>query len=144
MFFSKGQFRAREPPVPDFETENKSKFGGIIEMRNYKCNAMMIGQRLKEARMNNKTGMTQLNFAEEIGVYVSNISKIEQGLRLPSIEILYEYMNHFDVDANQLLGCDPVNRYEQVSIDNKIAALPNEAREYLTVVILEMINRYPR
>ena len=42
---------------------------------------MTIGQRLKDARINSKNGMTQLGFAEEIGVCVSNISKTEQGLR---------------------------------------------------------------
>ena len=112
-------------------------------MRDYKCDAMIIGQRLKDARMGSKNGMTQLNFAEEIGVYVSNISKIEQGVRLPSIEILYEYMNHFDVDANQLLGCDEMNQKKQDSIDSRLALLPPEVREYLTSVIWEMINRYP-
>ena len=112
-------------------------------MRNYKCDAMIIGQRLKDVRMNGKNGMTQLNFAEEIGVYVSNISKIEQGVRLPSIEILYEYMNHFDVDANRLLGCDEMNQKKQESIDNRLEMLPLEVREYLTCVIGEMINRYP-
>ena len=55
-------------------------------MRNYKCDAMAIGQRLKDARLSSKKGMTQLGFAEEIGVCVSNISKTEQGLRLPTIE----------------------------------------------------------
>ena len=50
-------------------------------MRNYKCDAMAIGQRLKDARLSSKKGMTQLGFAEEIGVCVSNISKTEQGLR---------------------------------------------------------------
>ncbi len=112
-------------------------------MRNYKCDAMIIGQRLKDARMNGKNGMTQLTFAEEIGVYVSNISKIEQGLRLPSLEILYEYMNHFDVDANRLLGCDETDEYNQKSIDDRLAMLPPEVREYLTSIFREMINRYP-
>ena len=28
MLFYRRQFRARNPPVPDFETENNSKFGG--------------------------------------------------------------------------------------------------------------------
>ena len=28
MLFYRRQFNAREPPVPDFETENNSKFGG--------------------------------------------------------------------------------------------------------------------
>ena len=112
-------------------------------MRDYKCDAMIIGQRLKDARLSSKNGMTQLNFAEEIGVYVSNISKIEQGVRLPSIEILYEYMNHFDVDANQLLGCNEMNQKKPDSIDSRLAMLPPEVREYLTSVIWEMINHYP-
>ena len=38
---------------------------------------MAIGQRLKDARLSSKKGMTQLGFAEEIGVCVSNISKTE-------------------------------------------------------------------
>ena len=112
-------------------------------MRDYKCDAMIIGQRLKDTRMSSKNGMTQLNFAEEIGVYVSNISKIEQGVRLPSIEILYEYMNLFDVDANRLIGCDEMNQKKQQSIDGRLAVLPPEVREYLTSLIWEMINRYP-
>ncbi|MBR4982933.1 MAG: helix-turn-helix transcriptional regulator [Lachnospiraceae bacterium] len=73
-------------------------------MRNYKCDAMVIGQRLKDARLSSKKGMTQLGFAEEIGVCVSNISKTEQGLRLPTIDLLFEYMNYFDKEANELLG----------------------------------------
>lgn len=28
MFFNRRQSKAREPPAPDFETENNSKFGG--------------------------------------------------------------------------------------------------------------------
>ena len=54
-------------------------------MRNYKCDATAIGQRLKDARLSSKKGMTQLGFAEEIGVCVSNISKTEQGLLLPKL-----------------------------------------------------------
>ena len=46
-------------------------------MRNYKCDAMAIGQRLEDARLSSKKGMTQLGFAEEIGVCVSNISNVE-------------------------------------------------------------------
>lgn len=28
MFFYKKRYKAREPPVPDFEAENNAKFGG--------------------------------------------------------------------------------------------------------------------
>lgn len=47
-------------------------------MRTYKCDAMTIGQRLKDARLSSKNGMMQLGFAEEIGVCVSNISKTDK------------------------------------------------------------------
>ena len=75
-------------------------------MRNYKCDPLMMGQRLKELRRNAKNSMSQLAFAEEIGTCLGNISKIEQGLRFPTMEILYDYMNYFDGDENLLCGCD--------------------------------------
>ena len=35
-------------------------------MRNYKCDPLMMGQRLKELRRNAENSMSQLAFAEEI------------------------------------------------------------------------------
>ena len=35
-------------------------------MRNYKCDPLMMGQRLKELRRNAKNSMSQLAFAEEM------------------------------------------------------------------------------
>lgn len=110
-------------------------------MRNYKCDAMAIGQRLKDARLSSKKGMTQLGFAEEIGVCVSNISKTEQGLRLPTIDLLFEYMNYFDKEANELLG---TYGDDQNSIDSHLAKLPPEARQYLHSIFMDMIDKYPR
>ena len=31
MFFNRRQSKAREPPAPDVETENNSKFGGYYK-----------------------------------------------------------------------------------------------------------------
>ena len=31
MLFNRKRYKAREPPVPDFETENNSKFGGYYK-----------------------------------------------------------------------------------------------------------------
>ena len=109
-------------------------------MRNYRCDALELGQRLKDARLHARKGMTQLRFAEEIGVCVSNISKVEQGVRMPTLDLLFEYMNYFDKDANELLGvCGAQN-----SIDAKLIKLPPEARQYLIRIFAEMIDRYPR
>lgn len=48
----------------------------------------MMGQRLKELRRNAENSMSQLAFAEEIGTCLGNISKIEQGLRFPTMETM--------------------------------------------------------
>ena len=109
-------------------------------MRNYKCDAMVIGQRLKDARLNSKRGITQLGFAEEIGVCVSNISKTEQGLRMPTIDLLFEYMNYFDKDANELLGIYDGGKN---SIDARLEKLPPDVRKYLFDIFVEMIEKFP-
>ena len=109
-------------------------------MRNYKCDAMAIGQRLKDARLNSKRAMTQLGFAEEIGVCVSNISKTEQGLRMPTIDLLFEYMNYFDKDANELFG---IYDGEKNSIDARLEKLPPYTRKYLFEIFVEMIEKFP-
>ena len=111
-------------------------------MRNYKCDQLMMGQRLKDLRRNAKNSMSQLEFAEEIGTCLGNISKIEQGLRFPTMEILYDYMNYFDGDANSLCGCDESQNRED-SIDAKLKKLPPAVRDYLTAIFVEMIKKYP-
>ena len=111
-------------------------------MRNYKGDPLMMGQRLKELRRNAKNSMSQLTFAEEIGTCLGNISKIEQGLRFPTMEILYDYINYFDGDANSLCGCDESQNRED-SIDAKLKKLPPAARNYLTGIFVEMIEKYP-
>lgn len=112
-------------------------------MRNYKGDPLMMGQRLKELRRNAKNSMSQLAFAEEIGTCLGNISKIEQGLRFPTMEILYDYMNYFDEDANLLCGCDIENQNREDSIDARLEKLPPAVRDYLTVILVEMIEKCP-
>ena len=112
-------------------------------MRNYKGGPLMMGQRLKELRRNAKNSMSQLAFAEEIGTCLGNISKIEQGLRFPTMEILYDYMNYFDEDANLLCGCDIENQNREDSIDARLEKLPPAVRDYLTVICVEMIEKCP-
>ena len=112
-------------------------------MKNYKCDPLMMGQRLKDLRRNAKNSMSQLAFAEEIGTCLGNISKIEQGLRFPTMEILYDYMNYFDGDANLLCGCDIEDQNMEDSVDARLEKLPLTVRNYLTAIFIEMIEKYP-
>ena len=62
-------------------------------------------------------------------------------MRLPTMDLLFEYMNYFDKEANELLG---IYGEGQNSIDSRLANLPPEARQYLQRIFMEMIDKYPR
>ena len=55
--------------------------------------------------------------------------------------LLFEYMNYFDKEANELLGTYGDG---QNSIDSRLAKLPPEARQYLHSIFMDMIDKYPR
>lgn len=57
------------------------------------------------------------------------------------MDLLFEYMNYFDKEANELLG---IYGEGQNSIDSRLANLPPEARQYLQRIFMEMIDKYPR
>ena len=57
------------------------------------------------------------------------------------MDLLFEYMNYFDKEANELLG---IYGEGQNSIDSRLANLPPEARQHLQRIFMEMIDKYPR
>lgn len=110
-------------------------------MRNYTCNPETIGSNLKRARLSAAKSMTQLDFALEVGLTDSVIGRIERGLRYPTIEILFDYMNKFDVDANVLLGCESFPEVEPCdSVDARLQALDDKTKAHLYKVFMEMID----
>lgn len=110
-------------------------------MRNYTCDPETIGNNLKRARLNAAKPMTQLDFALEVGLTDSVIGRIERGLRYPTIEILFDYMNKFNVDANVLLGCEPFPEVEACnSVDARLQELDDKTRMHLYKVFMEMID----
>ncbi len=61
-----------------------------------------IGQRIKDYRINKN--MTQIEFAEAMGVNPKNLSKIENGERGISETMLYNLYQRFsDFDAKEIL-----------------------------------------
>lgn len=65
-----------------------------------------IGKRVKEAR--EKSGMTQADLSEKVGVSVTYISSIERGLSFPRGEVLVGILNALNVSAD-FVFCDVVN-----------------------------------
>ena len=79
-------------PIEDLITED---FGAIgTEERNEfenGCEAFIIGEQLKAERL--KAGMTQEQLAAKIGTKKSYISRIENGVIIPSVGIFYRIIN---------------------------------------------------
>lgn len=84
------------------------------------------GQRIKRERM--KAHMTQRELAEEVGVGVPHISKIEAGRERPSDELLERIANLFDVEADELLLA--ARRLPEELLDG-FAADPSRALAFL-------------
>lgn len=63
---------------------------------------MFLGYRLKELRQQKNISQTELG--NLLGVTKVSISGYERGTRIPSMEVLYDILNFFDVSADYLLG----------------------------------------
>jgi len=105
-------------------------------MTKYVCDKYQIGRNMSKARMSSKKSQVAASF--EIGRSESTIAKVESGNRLPSIDMLYDYINEYHVDANFLLGICPPS-----SIDAMLQELDDKAREYLAKVFIKMIKEFP-
>ena len=65
-------------------------------------NYIIIGDRLKEARMNKK--LTQEDLAEKLGVSVPYVSRIERGSTAINLKRLAEICNILDVSEGEILS----------------------------------------
>ena len=63
---------------------------------------MSLSEILKELR--NKSGLSQQDLAEDIGLSKSSISMYEAGEREPSIDVAKRLADYFDVTVDYLLG----------------------------------------
>lgn len=61
-----------------------------------------IGKRIKELRIQNN--MTQSKLANKLGIDRSTLTHYELGMRIPSIDILWEIADIFDVSIDELVG----------------------------------------
>lgn len=82
-----------------FEFANQKNYTNIIS-QNIDLNKM--AKRIKALRMNKN--LTQENFAGEINIKQSLVSKYENGLKLVSTKNLYEICKKYNVSADYLLG----------------------------------------
>lgn len=106
----------------------------------------IIGNTLAELRKN--TGMTQKEFSKILGVSESSIAHYEQGITIPSADMILKYADYFNVNTDYIFGrCNCKVKYSQLNemLTNKmrlsdminiVSDLSKEQRRYLYETIL--------
>lgn len=95
-----------------------------------------VGKRVKEVRK--KSGLTQEDLAEKIGVSTTYISSIERGLSFPRGEVLVGILNALNVPSD-LVFCDVVGaslKQRSCLLYDMIQCLPSGEQ----VKILEVVD----
>ena len=86
----------------------------------------MLNENLEQLRKSK--GLTQEEFALQLGVVRQTISKWEKGLSVPDSEMLIEISERFDVPVSTLLGdtIEPAEKEDLIKIMSDKLALINE------------------
>lgn len=86
-----------------------------------KYDRFAISSTIKDLRENKK--LTQFELAEKLEISTAHYSQIEQGRHGMSLDVLFEIMNFFDVDANTILGVSGQPSYGMKSLDKLIVRM---------------------
>lgn len=74
----------------------------------------MFGDRLKTLR--NRKGLSQSEFAKQIGVSKSSVNMYERGEREPNFETLEAIADYFNVDLDYLMGKSDIENRAKAAI----------------------------
>lgn len=98
--------------------------------------ANVVGQAI--ARQRNRSGLTQEAVAEQLGIGMEAVSRIERGIVVPTIARLIELATVFDCDAADLLTESSTRPTDQAS---HIGALLVELKHADRQLVLELVER---
>lgn len=107
-----------------------------------KYDALIVGENIRALRK--KQGITLEQLSERLEKSVTHMNMIELGNRNISMKLLFQLMNVFEVDANEILEIKQNKKPKNSSIDYELTTLPNEYGEYLKNSFMEMIHSLPR
>ena len=100
-----------------------------------------VGKRVKEVRK--KSGLTQEDLAEKIGVSATYISSIERGLSFPRGEVLVGILNALNVSSD-LVFCDVVGaslKQRSCLLYDMIQCLPSREQVKILEVVDSLIKK---
>ena len=94
-----------------------------------------IGERIKQRR--EELGLTQEQFAEQLGLTTNYISTIERGASFPRYDKLVAIINGLKTSADSIF-CDVIEHtteYRATWLSEKIAGLPPEEQQRILEII---------
>lgn len=92
-------------------------------------NTLIFGTILKELR--EKSGMSQGQLAERIGISKSSISLYELHARMPSVEILAGVAEAFRVSTDYLIGIKKTKSMDLSGLNEDEIKIPENLAEYM-------------
>ena len=100
-----------------------------------------IGRRIKERR--EQLGMTQAEFAEQLGVATNYISTIERGASFPRCEKLIAILNGLETSADAIF-CDVLDysaAYQASTLSERLRDIPAREQKRILEVVDLMIRQ---
>lgn len=94
-----------------------------------------VGDNIRQLR--ESMDMSMADFCEKFGKSQSHMRMVELGHRKISLDMLYDLMEFFDTDADNILGVSA--KAESNSVDALLQKLPVHQRDYIKGVVVYMI-----
>ncbi len=94
-----------------------------------------FGKILKEFRK--KSGLTQEELSEQLGISLKYISRIENGNNGVKTQTLIKYMNILGITPNTIYSNFITNQNikDDISLSKKISSLSNEKKEFISSIV---------
>ena len=94
-----------------------------------------FGKILKEFRK--KSGLTQEELSEQLGISLKYISRIENGNNGVKTQTLIKYMNILGITPNTIYSNFITNQNikDDISLSEKIGSLSNEKKEFISSIV---------
>ena len=100
-----------------------------------------IGRRIKERR--EQLGLTQAEFAEQLGVATNYISTVERGASFPRCENLIAILNGLETSADAIF-CDVLDHsaaYQASTLSERLGRIPAKEQKRILEVVDLMIRQ---
>lgn len=101
-----------------------------------KYEGLAVGMKIRQLRKDK--GLSIVELSEKVDKSVSHMNMVELGHHKLSLDMLYDLMNAFNVDANSILDITK-EKQSVVSVDSLLLGLTPSQQEYIAGVVSYMV-----